>query len=101
VRDERIEARGWRREVRGGRIEARWCCGVAVLLCCSQKDGAAVEGGGWRLEVRGQRLKERGQRLKGRGWRQDGVAAIWSCGPPRGQAKVKAKVEKEMVLRLG
>jgi hypothetical protein len=44
------------------------------------------------LEVRGWRLEARGERLEAR----------WCCGVavrPRGQAKVKAKVEKERVLR--
>jgi hypothetical protein len=55
-------------------LEAKWCCGVAVLLCCSQKDsvavlqccGAAVEVRGGRLEVRGKRERERlrGKRLE-------------------------------------
>jgi hypothetical protein len=52
-----------------------------------------------RIEVRGWRLEARGERLEAR----------WCCGAamgrccsaavrPRGQAKVKAKVEKERVL---
>jgi hypothetical protein len=54
-----------------------------VLLCCSQKDGAAVEGGGWRLEVRGERLRERLRPKRG--------AAVLQCC---------CAAVKKMVLRL-
>jgi hypothetical protein len=87
------------------RLRKRRCWDGTVLRSC----GAAVEGGGERLEVREERTEVGGWRLEGGGRREreevggerlNGAAVLRSCGAavrPRGQAKVK--VEKERVLR--
>jgi hypothetical protein len=65
-------------------LEASWCCGVAVVRCCSRKMVLRCCG----LAVLRLRLEVRGQRLEGRGERREG----------KGKAEVEVEVEGQMPM---